>query len=64
MTKKLYRVENDRILGGVCGGVAEYFNLDPSLVRVGLALFCLLGGAGIVLYIIMWLIVPTKSKVT
>jgi phage shock protein C len=57
-------VENDRILGGVCGGVAEYFNLDPSIVRIGFVFVCLIGGAGVLLYLIMWVIVPPKSKVS
>lgn len=61
--KRLYRTENDRKIAGVCGGIAEYFRLDPSIVRICFALFCLLGGFGIFLYILMWLIVPNKSKV-
>ncbi len=63
MRKRLYRTENDRKIAGVCGGIAEYFDLDPSLVRVAFALFCLLGGFGILLYILLWIIVPVKSKV-
>jgi phage shock protein C len=64
MKKRLYRLENDRKLGGVCSGIAEYLDLDPSLVRIIFALTCLLGGFGIFLYILMWIIVPPKSKVT
>ena len=64
MQKRLYRTENDRQIAGVCGGIAEYFNWDPSLVRIAFALSCLLGGFGIFLYIIMWIIVPAKSRVT
>ncbi len=63
MNKKLYRVENDRKIGGVCGGVSEYFNFDPSIVRIIFSLFFLLAGFGIFLYILMWIIVPRKSKV-
>jgi phage shock protein C len=64
MNKKLYRVENDRMIAGVCGGIAEYFNLDASFVRIGFAFFALFGGSGILLYVIMWAVVPPKSKVT
>jgi len=64
MNKKLYRIENDRMIGGVCGGIAEYFVLDPSFVRIGFVLFALFGGSGILLYIIIWAIVPPKSKVS
>lgn len=60
--KKLYRTENSAaMLAGVCGGLAEYFNLDPSVVRllwVGLGLF---GGAGIWLYVAAAIILPKKS---
>ena len=63
MNKKLYRVEDNKIIAGVCGGLAEYFNLDASLVRIGFALLTILGGCGVLLYLIMWVIVPTKSKV-
>lgn len=65
MVKKLYRTENDqRMLGGVCGGVAEFYSLDPSLVRLGFAIATLLGGSGLILYVLMWVIVPEKSKVS
>jgi phage shock protein PspC (stress-responsive transcriptional regulator) len=63
MNKKLYRTENDRKIAGICGGIAEYFQLDPSFVRIGFALICFLGGFGFLLYILMWIIVPIKSKV-
>ena len=59
--RRLYRSERDRMLAGVCGGVAEYFELDPTLVRLGLALFCLLGGSGVLLYVIAAVIIPTES---
>jgi len=49
------------MIAGVCGGLAEYFEIDSSLVRVGTVLLMLAGGAGIVAYVILWLIVPQKS---
>lgn len=63
MKKRLYRIENDHQIAGVSGGIAEYLNWDPSLVRIAFVLICFLGGFGIFLYIIMWIIVPPKSKI-
>jgi len=54
--EKTLRKSNDQILLGVCGGLAEYFSIDPSIVRIVLALFTLLGGSGVLLYIILAII--------
>lgn len=51
------------MLCGVCGGVAEYFNIDPTIVRLGWAVLTLAGGSGIIAYIIAAIIVPTKSNI-
>ncbi len=59
-SKRLYRSLDERMLVGVCGGVADYFNLDPTLVRVLFVLFSLTGGSGLVVYIIMAIIVPEE----
>jgi len=56
--KRLYRSTHDRMLCGVCGGIAEYFQLDPTLVRLGWALFCILGGSGVLAYIVAAIIIP------
>jgi phage shock protein C len=58
MAKRLQRSRNDKMIGGVCGGLAEYFNMDPVLVRVLLLLITLMGGAGVLLYLILWVVVP------
>lgn len=58
--KKLYRIQEGRKLAGVCGGVAEYLNIDPTVVRVIWALCCLWGGMGIVAYILCAVIMPEK----
>ena len=58
MKKKLYRSRKDYMVAGVCGGIAEYFEVDSTLVRLLTVLVILLGGAGIVAYIIAWIIVP------
>ncbi len=58
MTKRLYRSRTDRQLAGVCGGLAEYFGVDPTIVRVLFVALALLGGPGLILYIILALIMP------
>jgi len=60
MKKRLFRSKTSRILGGVCGGIGEYFNIDPTLVRLAWILFTLAYGAGLIAYIIAWIIIPEK----
>ena len=62
--KRLYRSTHDRMLCGVCGGIAEYFQLDPTLVRLGWALFCILGGSGVLAYLVAALIIPNDPADT
>lgn len=52
MNKRLYRSTHDRMLAGVCGGIAEYFQIDPTLVRLGWVAFTALGGSGILAVIV------------
>ncbi|HEX6676643.1 MAG TPA: PspC domain-containing protein [Actinomycetes bacterium] len=59
-TRKLYRSRSDRKLGGVCGGLASYFNLDPTLMRVLFVVLAVLGGSGVILYLALWIIVPNE----
>ena len=63
MGKRLYKSGKNKVLCGVCGGIAEYFNIDPTLVRLGWIVFCALGGSGVLAYIICALIIPSKSQV-
>ena len=56
--KRLYRSGKEKILGGVCGGIAEYFNVDPTIIRILWVLFVFGFGSGILAYIIAWIIVP------
>lgn len=58
MSKKLYRSSINRMLFGVCGGIGEYFNIDPTIVRLAWALFAFTG-AGVVCYFIAALIIPS-----
>ena len=62
--KRLYRSRDERMLGGVCGGLAEYLHTDPTLIRVLFVLFALAGGPGIIAYLIMWIIVPLELSDT
>ena len=56
--KRLYRSNTDRMIAGVCGGIGEYFNIDPTLVGLAWAIFGCCGGAGIVAYVIAAIIIP------
>ena len=56
--KKLYRSDENKMLAGVCGGIAEYFDIDPTLVRLAWIIFCLAGGSGVLGYIIAALVMP------
>lgn len=60
MQKKLYRSKTNRMLVGVCGGIAEYFNIDPTVVRVIWAIASVLGFAGVVAYIVCAFVIPEK----
>ncbi len=58
--RKLHRSIHQKVLGGVCGGLAEYFNIDVIIMRVLWVLFTLMGGAGLLAYIICWIIIPQR----
>ena len=58
--KKLYKSSTDKKLAGVCGGLAEYFNIDSTLVRLGWVVFGLLGDSGLLAYIIAAIIMPDR----
>ncbi len=61
MTKRLYRSRKDRIIGGVCGGIAEYLQTDPTLIRLIWTIITILSfGFGILAYLAFWIIVPEK----
>ncbi len=59
-SKKLYRSMSNKMLGGVAAGLGEYLNIDPTIVRLGFVALALMGGPGIVIYLIMWLVVPPE----
>ncbi|NIR51431.1 PspC domain-containing protein [candidate division KSB1 bacterium] len=65
MDKRLTRSVKERMIGGVCGGIANYFNIDPTIVRIGWAIVTLITNfiPGIVAYIVMLIVVPEESAV-
>ncbi len=60
MAKKLYRSKEDRKIAGVCGGLGEYFDIDPTIVRLIWLAMLFAVGSGVLAYIIGWIIVPEK----
>lgn len=61
--KRLYRSQTDRQVAGVCGGLAEYFNVDPTLVRIIFLLLFFGMGNGFILYAVLWMVIPEESDV-
>jgi phage shock protein PspC (stress-responsive transcriptional regulator) len=59
--QRLYRSRSDALLGGVCGGIAEHLGVDPTLVRVVFAVLAVVSGIGILIYLLLWLIVPLEG---
>lgn len=60
--KRLYKSREDVVICGVCGGIANYFEVDPTLVRIAWLLFSFAGGSGILVYLIAAIIVPTNPN--
>lgn len=60
--KKLYRSKKNRVIAGIAGGLGEYFDIDPVLVRVVFLGVTVLGGAGVLVYLLMWLIIPSEGS--
>ena len=60
--KKLYKSRKNKMIGGVCGGLAEYLNMDPTIVRVIAAILCLVKGLGILVYLIMCIVMPYDDE--
>lgn len=63
MKKRLYKIEEGKKVFGVCGGIAEYFDVDPTLIRLLWVILVLCVGTGILAYIVAALIMPNKSEV-
>lgn len=60
MKKKLYKSSSDKKLDGVCGGIAEYFDVDPTVVRIAWTIFACCAGSGLLAYIICAIVMPRK----
>lgn len=60
MAKRLYRSYTDKMIGGVCGGLGEYFDIDPVIIRILFIVAVIFGGGGILAYIILWIVIPQK----
>lgn len=56
--RRIYRDPDDRFLAGVCSGLAAYWNIDPAIVRIGFVVLVLLGGSGLLIYLILWIVIP------
>ena len=63
MKKRLYKIEQGKKLDGVCGGIAEYFDIDPTIVRVAWAILILAYGTGLLAYLVCALCMPKKSEI-
>lgn len=63
MEKRLMRLEEGRMIAGVCAGLAQHFGVDPTLVRIIFVILALFGLGGVVLYLILWLIMPRASDI-
>jgi phage shock protein C len=60
-TKRLTRSRNEQMIAGVCGGLGEYLDVDPTWIRLAFVFLSLSGGPGLIIYVIMWLITPLES---
>jgi phage shock protein C len=61
MEKHLYRSRDGRMIAGVCGGLAEYFGLDPTVIRIAAVLLACLDGVGVIAYVVLWMVVPEEG---
>ncbi|MBL8014630.1 MAG: PspC domain-containing protein [Candidatus Doudnabacteria bacterium] len=62
--KRLYRPKKDQVIAGVCAGLGRYFEVDPIFVRILFILFTLAGGGGVLLYILLWVVIPSEDAVS
>ena len=62
VSKRLSRSKKDRIVGGVAGGLGEFFEVDSTIIRLIFVLVTIFGGSGVLLYLILWLVIPSSSR--
>lgn len=63
MEKKLYKSNTNKMICGVCGGIGEYFNIDPTVIRLAWVIFCCFGGTGLLAYFLAAVIIPSNSEI-
>ena len=61
--RRLTRLESDRMVAGVCSGLGRYLNIDATIVRLIFVLMLLLGGNGLLVYVILWIVMPSEAKI-
>lgn len=61
MTKKLYRSKQNKVIAGICGGIGNYFDIDPIIIRILLVVAAFSGGVGLLVYFIAWIIIPKEE---
>ena len=61
MEKRLYKSRKEKMIAGVAGGIAEYFDVDPVLVRIGFVVLVFVHGVGVLAYLILWIVMPTSK---
>ncbi len=62
-SRRLFRSEDNKVIGGVCGGLGEYIGIDPVVVRLIFVLLLIFGGSGLLLYIVFWLVIPSEASI-
>lgn len=60
--RRLYRSKTDSTIGGVCGGLGKYFSIDPTLIRLVFVLLAVFGGGGVLIYLILWIVIPLEGR--
>lgn len=63
MEKRIYKINQGKMVDGVCGGIANYFGLDPTLVRLAWVIFTAMGGSGILAYIVCSVVIPREPDI-
>jgi len=61
MAKRLYRSSSNKVIGGVCGGIAEFFGIETTWVRLAMAVLAVIGGTGVLVYAVLWLFLPDDA---
>lgn len=59
----LYRSEENKVIAGICGGSGEYLGIDPLILRIILVLITVFGGSGLIIYIVLWIVIPSQSQI-